>query len=181
MDTISRSYDIINAIRDEFNRVDALARSYHPKYAAKPIPKLTFFVKGRAAGWAKYGKWEVSINSHIAGQNLDQMKDTISHEIAHMVAYAVYGETGHGARWKLVHRMLGGSAERTYNAAEHGIKAIAGRRTNWYLYRNDRVEVWVGPKHHSQLQAGKTGYLTHVNSGSRILPEHYTGQRKVKA
>lgn len=172
--------NIQTQIRDEFVRVDALARSLFPAYARMSVPKLTFYIKGRAAGWANYGKWEVSINTYIAAQDIAEMKDTVSHEIAHIVAFAVYGERGHGARWKMVHRMLGGNGKRCYDSKD--IKVIPGRRTNWYLYRcpNGGGETWVGPRHHGGLQRGKYGALTNNKTGVRILAEHFTGQSKTK-
>lgn len=168
-------------IREEFNRVDSLARTLFPVYASMSVPTLTFFIRGRTAGWAKYNAWEVSINSHVAAQSIAQMKDTVSHEIAHIVAFAVYGERGHGAAWKRVHRMLGGSASRTYSPSEHGITTIAGRRTNWYLYRlPSGEELWVGPRHHNALHK-RGAPIRSKASGVRILPEHFTGQTKVKS
>lgn len=174
--------NIQTQIRNEFNRVDALARSIFPKYQEAGIPNLTFFIKGTTAGWARYAKWEVSINAHIAGQNVEQMKDTVSHEIAHMVAFYVYGERGHGWRWKHVHRMLGGNGQRCYDAAANGITTIPGRRTNWYLYRcpTSGVESWVGPRHHSGLQKGRYVSLTNNAKHVKILAEHFTGQSKTK-
>lgn len=172
--------NIQTQIRDEFNRVDALARSLFPAYARMTKPRLTFFIKGRAAGWAKYAQWEVSINTYVAEQNIEEMKDTVSHEIAHIVSFAVYGERGHGARWKMVHRMLGGNGKRCYDSKN--VKVIPGRRTNWHLYRcpNTGAETWVGPRHHGGLQRGKYRALTNRTTGARILASHYTGQSKTK-
>lgn len=175
--------DIQTLIRQEFNRVDALARSKYPAYAARPVPSIDFFTKGRCAGLAMGGyTWKVRFNTHILSQNLDMMRNTVSHEIAHMVDYALRGRSGHDAQWKALHRSLGGSGATTYNAAECGVKAIAGRRTNWYEYRhpvNGEVN-WVGPKHHASLRRGKSSSLRNLTTGTQILREHFTGNSKVK-
>ena len=175
--------NIQTLIREEFNRVDLLARSKYPAYAARPVPTLTFFTKGRCAGLAYGGyKWTVSFNTHILAQNLDMMRNTVSHEIAHMVDYALRGRSGHDAQWKALHRSLGGNGHTTYSAEQCGVKVIAGRRTNWYEYKNpENGEInWVGPKHHAALVRGTSSGLRNLTTGTAIKREHFTGKSKVK-
>ena len=166
----------------EFQRVEALARELFPQYRTARVPRLTFFIKGRNAGVAKLGDWEVSINEYLGAQNREMIFNTISHEIAHIVAFYVYADRGHGAHWKRVHRMLGGTGERCYNAEANNVQPLAGRRTNWYMYRcpNTGIESWIGPKFHSGLQTGKYGSLRNVKHNVRIERSHFTGQSKVK-
>lgn len=180
MDTISRSYDIIKAIRDEFNRVDSMARNLFPAYANTSVPSLSFFIKGRCAGRANFMEWTVKINSHMAAQNHDEMVDTVSHEIAHLVAFVVYGDRGHGAGWKRVHRMLGGSAKRTLNTQAAKVTVIPARRKTMHLYRSDcGVETWMGPRYHSNLQNGKYKSMRNKRHNIPIYPHHYTGQSRM--
>ncbi|ALP47414.1 hypothetical protein phiST2_0307 [Vibrio phage phi-ST2] len=42
----------------------------------------------------------------------EEQINTITHEMAHAIAYTDYNERGHGAIWKRVHRQLGGDAKR---------------------------------------------------------------------
>lgn len=173
---------IRDQIETEFHRVIMIARDKFPTFNSARIPKLTFFVKGRAAGWAKYAQWEISINEYLATQNMEMIKNTISHEIAHIVSYFVYGERGHGARWKMVHRALGGTGERCYSATANNVKPMAGRRTNCYMYRcpNTGIESWVGPKYHNGLQNGKYSGLRNVAKNIPINREHFTGKSEVR-
>jgi len=169
-------------IETEFFRVIMLARNKFPAFNAARIPTLTFFVKGRAAGVAKYTQWEISINEYLASQNMEMIMDTISHEVAHIVAYFVYGDRGHGWRWKSVHRTLGGTGERCYNAEENNVKPIMGRRSNWYMYAcpNTGIESWIGPKFHNGLQNGKYSGLRNVAKNIPIRREHFTGKSELR-
>jgi predicted SprT family Zn-dependent metalloprotease len=173
--------NIQELIREEFNRIDALARTISPAYASKPVPRLTFFTKGKTAGLAKFGShWEVSINTFVASQNHDMMINTVSHEIAHMVVAAEnYNDHGHGRYWKMVHRALGGNAQRCY--AAESVKTIAGRKSTWYLYETlCGVQHWVGPRFHSGLQSGKYNYLTVRESGQRLYESNWTGKHEIR-
>lgn len=175
--------NIESLIRDEYNRVTALARELFPTYASRPVPYLDFFHKGRTAGWAKSREWRVEINTHIAAQNLEMMKDTVSHEIAHMVCFATGLGNGHNAGWKRVHRMLGGSSSRTYCAKTEGVTAIRARSVKEFLYAFGRADdsMWVGPTQHKRIQT-LTGYRLRVKAcGSEIAKEGYTGEWRWRA
>ncbi len=176
------SYETRRQITIFFNKYDAMARQKYPAYAAMGIPRLTFFTKGGNAGVAYRDKWMVAINETIGGQNLALIENTVSHEIAHMVDYALRGRSGHDAQWKAIHRSLGGTGERCYNAAAGGVKIIPGRNTNEYLYRNaDGREVWIGPKYHAKFQRYKMGFFATVNGiRSEYAAAHYTGQSRKK-
>lgn len=163
-----------------FREYDALARAKYPSYAAKPIPKVTFFTKGRTNGWAKQKAWEVSFNTHVASQTPDDFRNTVSHEIAHMVDYAMRGRSGHDRIWKVIHRSLGGTGTRCsqYGSA---VKPIAGRVTNWYLYRNaNGAEIWVGPRHHASMRRDCNFFVRHTTTGQRFTSTDWTGQSKKK-
>ena len=176
------SYDARREITILFNKYDALARSKYPAYAAMGIPKLRFFTKGRAAGWAHRDLWTVEINEYVGAQNITMIENTVSHEIAHMVDYALRGRSGHDAQWKAIHRSLGGSAERCYNPQEAGVKVIPGRVTNQYLYRNAKGdEVWLGPKYHAKFQRNWQEFtLTRAGVVQHFRHSDYTGQSRKK-
>lgn len=175
--------NINNTVLALFLKYDAMARVKYPAYASKPVPKLSLYIKGRTAGTACKSKWEVRINTHVGAQNLEMLDDTVSHEIAHMVDFAIRGKTGHDRLWKIIHRSLGGNGKRCYNAAEENVSIIKGRVTNEYLYRNptNGHEYWFGPRYHNGLQRGKYIYLSHSVTGTRFYRVDYTGQTRKKA
>ena len=173
---------IRNEITKEFDRIHDLACDLFPAYRNAMKPSLSFFTKGRSAGVANYSNWNVAINEYVGSQNLTMIFNTISHELAHIVAMFVYRERGHGANWKRVHRALGGNGERCYNADESGVKVMQKRRTNWYKYRCpiSGIESWVGAKFHAGLGNGKYTGLTNTSHGISIKRDHYTGVSELR-
>ncbi len=158
-----------------FHEYDAKARALYPAYAARPIPKVTFFAKGRTNGWAKYGSWEVKFNTHNASQVPEEFRNTVSHEIAHMVDYALRGRSGHDRIWKAIHRTLGGTGTR---CSQYGITVKRGRVKNEYLYRNAAgAEVWCGPKHHAAMRRGKIEGIR-IRSCEKFMPSDWTGKHR---
>lgn len=118
----------------EVNKSLALARIKFPSYANAPTPSVQFFSKGSGAGWAK-GFFQLAYNEHILSQNETMMRDTVSHEVAHIVcAYTGLGKN-HNQGWKRVHRMLGGNGERCYNHISEGIVPQMARVQRKYEHR----------------------------------------------
>ncbi len=161
-------------IADIFREYDAKARALYPAYAGRPVPALTFYTKGTTAGLAKHSAWEVSINTYVAAQSLEVLHNTVSHEIAHMVDFALRMRSGHDRVWKAIHRSLGGNAKRTAS----NVTVQRGRAKNEYLYRNAAgAEFWVGPKYHAKMMKGiASGVKT--KSGQIFLATDWTRQRR---
>jgi len=169
--------EIIAKVRE----VEALARIMFPSYASAPPLRIGFFMKGRTAGWAKYGTWTVEFNEHQMGESLAIRDLTVPHEVAHMVAHFTGLGKGHNAGWKRICRILGGDGQRCYNAAERGVTIIKGRRVTEYHYHNGSQELWLGPVHHKRLQT-RLGFHVRSNStGNRFNREHFTGKSRIKA
>ncbi len=164
-------------ITELFHKYDALARQKYPSYAARRVPTLKFFTKGRASGWAKYDIWTIEFNTHVAAQAPEEFANTVSHEIAHMVDYAMRGRSGHDRIWKAIHRSLGGNGSR---CSQYSAKIIPGRNTNQYRYVNaNGAECWVGPRHHGKLQRGEAGGVRD-SRGNCYSYAHWTGQSRKK-
>ena len=158
-----------------FHEYDAKARAKYPAYAARPVPKVTFFAKGNTNGLAKYDDWEVRFNTHNASQVPEEFRNTVSHEIAHMVDYALRGRSGHDRIWKVIHRSLGGTGTR---CSQYGITVKRGRVKNEYLYRNAAgAECWVGPKHHAAMMRGTSAGVKN-GAGHIFYPTDWTRQRR---
>jgi predicted SprT family Zn-dependent metalloprotease len=167
---------IESTIADIFREYDTKARSLYPAYAARQIPRLTFYTKGCTGGLAKHLQWEVAINTHVAAQSVEVLRNTVSHEIAHMVDFAMRFRSGHDHIWKAIHRSLGGDGARCVQAS--GITALRSRVKNEYLYRNAAgAECWVGPKHHAAMMRG-TSYGIKNAAGHVFLSTDWTRQRR---
>ena len=81
--------------------------------------KLSFDLTGSVAGMACYGQKLIRLNrAYCVAEPVDMVKDTIPHEIAHIIARAVwgFGIRPHGAEWRGVFTVLtGASANRCHN------------------------------------------------------------------
>lgn len=79
---------------------------------------------------------------------------TIPHEIAHVVCDITGLGRGHNRGWQRVDRMLGGTGERCYTAADYSLPTM--RRTPIHLYRSPRGEVLhASARIHKRIQAGE--------------------------
>jgi SprT protein len=70
-------------------------------------PEIFFNIKGRAAGKAYLEKWIIKFNNNYIDNNLDNfLNDTVPHEIAHLIAWKLYKNTGHKTTWKKIMKDL---------------------------------------------------------------------------
>jgi len=65
----------------------------------------------RARGRAYFGRWFIRISESIPRE---EIRRTFLHECAHMIAYAKYGDAGHGSAWRSVFIQLGGDGQTRY-------------------------------------------------------------------
>ena len=116
----------------EHARLCAIAEKIIPDF--KP-PKLLWNETGNVAGRAVYGPNEVRLNLvYVITQGRDMLEDTLPHEIAHIMAWQLFGAAGvgHGKEWRECYRMLTKEKEptrcHTYGRArdnEIAINAVA--------------------------------------------------------
>jgi predicted SprT family Zn-dependent metalloprotease len=186
--------DAKRAITVKTNEVMALARRLYPGHYI-PTPNLTFDIRGRSCGGrALYsrakGICKVQYNlDWYAANPAEYLQNTVTHEIAHIVAAATGLGRGHNAGWVRICLALGGDGKRCNDHAD--VKAVKkARQTNEYLYRSELGrEVWVGPVHHNRLQArghvnpvtGRHGYNLITRTSGKIYRDGFTGQSRMKA
>lgn len=128
-----------DAARAAFDKAWELACSLWPKVARAPKPRLTFDLKGRAAGMAvqrgPYAAATVRINQLALAQNPARMcARTIPHEIAHVVCDITGLGQSHNLGWQRVDRALGGTGERCYKATDYNLPS-ARRPPPKYRYK----------------------------------------------
>jgi SprT protein len=116
----ARALQIPQRLREEvIAKVDEtirLARRVHRRHF--DMPRVSYAVRGRAAGKASFGEWEVMFNATLLQENAQEMvKDVVIHEVAHLVTRAMHGRevASHGEEWKLVMKSLGAEPNRTHS------------------------------------------------------------------
>lgn len=79
----------------------------------------------RSLGMACYQRWTIEMSGpYVEQANEEVIYNTVTHELAHFIAFYIYRCAGHGATWKMVHMIFGGTAKRCTNAAEGGYHAV---------------------------------------------------------
>lgn len=167
----------MNTLADFTKLVKLCIEAAEAKYGKMDHIDIRYDLKGRAAGMAG-GTSRSRLTGKVMGLYLrfnreaieknweDMVKQTIPHEIAHLVAYSFpqLGADHHNWKWAQIDRALGGTGERC-----HRMELTPGRKTSRFVYKDsDGKEVQVGPKHHAGLQRGKYGYLRNGKTGARI-------------
>lgn len=120
MQHVSEQIEFTKAINASLKRANEL---FGTNFSLLNV-EVDFNIKGRCAGRAyplRYSacktKYRLSFNMEaILKYNQDMTKDTIPHEVAHLVCFAqpIRGKN-HDAGWKRVCRMLGGDDSRTHD------------------------------------------------------------------
>lgn len=152
------------------------------------LSSISWFARGRAIGkagfdamralYVKYNEAAFNANSE------DMLKDTVPHEVAHLVVYAmkfsgrpILGGP-HGHTWKQVCKALGGNPKRTTDAY-NGVDLNARRSRQWLYRVNSGREIWVSTKSHNLIQRGRNYSFRDTKEG--ITRDHCTFQQRLAA
>ncbi len=93
-----------------------------------------------ALGDCSYRDKELRLSSKfLNARTKEEQINTITHEMAHAIAWTDFNERGHGAIWKRVHRQLGGTAERCSTVSNP--EAVESKYTVFFINSNDDIEV----------------------------------------
>lgn len=95
-------------------------------------PQVSLCLRGKAAGMAHIGRNLLRFNQQLYLQNReDFLRQTVAHEVAHLLAYELYGIDikPHGTQWQgIMHNLFQLPASRCHNYQ------IAPRLRTFYLY-----------------------------------------------
>lgn len=159
------------------------ARELFPT-ANLPNPTISFKMRGGTGfGQARYGAgtFMIRINDQISGKYLhDALTDTVPHEVAHLVAYKVYGRCqGHNSNWKRIMRAFGiANPERTAKGFDT-LEFKQFKAQTKYVYNCGRAdcEHRVGSKVHKKLQFGSV-YTCKLTGGKLARATFVKNERK---
>jgi SprT protein len=113
------------ACREEIARCLAIARAAFPK-ASIPDPAIywgTAASMKSTAGLAQWKPFSVELNMSLLSRNPEEfIHRTPAHEVAHLVAWCVYGTriSGHGGEWAHICRLFEIPAARYHNYRTSG-------------------------------------------------------------
>jgi SprT protein len=140
------------------NRVLDLMAEAEQRYNLNEIrfPKILFNLKGKCGGQFVSGgpkdRWDLRINMEALTKYTDHyVKETIGHEVAHLVAKAVFGARHHDYLWKRVMRDYGLAPTRC-----HTYDLTPARRVEKFEYKCGCLTRThkVGKKVHNKIQMG---------------------------
>ena len=165
--------DLRIRIIERHNEVMRKAFELFPAFRNAPECRVYFFETGKAAGLA-HGDMRVGYNLHIFAQDAERfLADTVPHEVAHIVCFALGLDRGHGAKWKRVCRLLGGNAQRCFSGDNIETKMLRHRKK--YEYRAEcGTAVNVTDVMHGKIQKGRV-YVLKATRG-KIMASGFTGK-----
>lgn len=170
----------MTAAHEEFTKhVRAKLEEAVQRFGVKIDPNdvdVEYNINGRCAGRAihRNGKYTLQFNAEAIEKHWDEMvKDTIPHEVAHLVCFAapIFGKN-HDHGWKRVCRTLGGDDSRTHDMILTGSRDSVRRRYNYVV---EGHPIKVGPKHHAAIQNGRIVNATIDGRTFRVWPSCYQG------
>lgn len=129
------------------DRVHACYREANEAYAMQmPIPDVVFDLRGHThAGFAVYSKYLLRFNIEmLATYGHDYIEDTVPHEVAHLVVYAVNGMVAprlpngkvdhHGEMWKAVMHLFNAKPTRCHNY-HTDTQVVKANDPKYHVYR----------------------------------------------
>ena len=136
-------------------------------------PHVSLALRGQKAGVAYLQRNELRFNAQLYQENqVHFLKQTVPHEVAHLLAQALYGDRirPHGREWQgLMTGLFGLPAERCHTYA------VRRRRSTHYLYRCGCPEgIPFTPQRHALVRRGRR--YSCRRCGDML---HFTGQQRV--
>ncbi len=94
-----------------------------------------------ALGDCSYRDKHIRLSSvYLNARTIDEQINTITHEMAHAIAYTDFNQRGHNAVWKRIHRKLGGDGQRC-SKVSNPEAAVDAKYTVFFINDNQEIEV----------------------------------------
>lgn len=158
-DTTGTPTDLRGRITDLVARHWARIGAVHPKLRRRPAPEVVFYRRGSALGRAYLAgskpPWVAFHEGLLARPDGEaQIEETVVHELAHVAAWLVAGDRGHGAAWKETMHALGFEPRRTHAM---DVSDQPGVQRRWrYVCACTRHEL--STTRHNRVERGSQSY-----------------------
>jgi SprT protein len=141
---------VANKIEECYEMAEKLYRKSFPR------PTCDYLKKGSTAGVAYLRGNRVSLNLVLLLENPEHfIKQTVPHEVAHLIAWQVYQCGNHGRGWKNVMKLCFNlEPDRCHTYDVSNVKRIR-KALPKYLYKCGCTEYKVGPAVHNRILSGK--------------------------
>lgn len=147
-------------------KINQLVAEYEHRHPGQKVPQMNirFDLRGRAAGQAgrKGLNYFMRFNKDMMlNEGWDHLiKDTVPHELAHIICFANGSDFGHGLFWRRTCRELGGSGERCHT------EAVTYAKGRTYVYTSSTgYTVNLSEVKHRRIQAGSSYTFRERNKG----------------
>ena len=130
------------------------------------IPMVEFKKLGRTAGYAMPIKWMVQYNDTLAAENFEEFKQTVIHEVAHLVDYHLHGvqrsyngrRVVHGKTFKQIMVRLGAKPDTYHSYDTTSVERKSGSRNKYVWVNTAGQEMKLGVIRHNRMVAGTGRY-----------------------
>ena len=159
---------------------EVIERTRHYIYRARelfsldfPLIEVLFDLKGRCAGMfrVKNGVKQIRYNAYLFAKYFnDNLENTVPHEVAHYIAYEVYGQRRirpHGPEWNALMQAFHANPSRTCN---YDLNGIPQRKQRRYLYLCQCTDMHqLSNRRHQRAITGQASYMCR-RCGQRLVP-----------
>jgi len=147
-------------MREASHRTETLLEQARRHFAVRiPAPEVRFDLRGKAAGQVRMAPgrvWQVRYNALLLAREPDGfLAQTIPHECAHLIAFALHGRRihPHGEEWRAVMRHIGAEPRRCHSFAVDDLPTRRLRRFDYHCAC--RTHQLTSTRHY-RAQAGQT-------------------------
>ena len=146
--------ELKNRIEDKvLECYDIASKFYNRQFE---LPEIDYSLRGCVSGQAIASRTMLKFNVPIAIQNVDvYIKQTVPHEVAHLIEFVLYGCIGHKRNWKTIMSLVFGLQPlrcHSYDTSEYK------RNRTKYVYKCNCSEHWISAIRHNRMHNGITTY-----------------------
>ena len=157
MDSAPKTTPLPNLKQEAERRTTALLQQSRRGFGMPiPTPEVRFDLRGKSAGQLRMAEgktWQIRYNLALLTREPEAfLAQTIPHEVAHLVAFAIHGRgiRPHGEEWQAMMRHFGVEPRRCHSFAVDDLTARRLRRFDYHC--GCRTHQLTSTRHHRVLR-----------------------------